>query len=81
MNIVETLRGEEEKLTKQLAAIRGAIAALNGSSTSPLQRRGNRPAGGRPKRSMPAAVRARIAKKARERWAKIRAEKAKATKK
>jgi hypothetical protein len=30
---------------------------------------------------MPAAVRARIAKKARERWARIRAEKAKATKK
>ena len=81
MNIVQTLRGEEEKLATQLAAIRGAIAALNGDSASYPVRRAGRPAGARPKRTMPAAVRARIAKKARERWARIRAEKAKATKK
>ena len=80
MNIVETLRGEEEKLATQLAAIRGAIAVLNGNSASHPVRRGGRPTGARPKRTMSAAVRARIAKKARERWARIKAEKGKAAK-
>jgi uracil-DNA glycosylase len=81
MNIVEALHNEESKLQRQLAAVRSAIAALNGGSTaaissvhpSSLNRK-------RAKRTMSAAVRAKIARAAKARWAKIRAEKAKKSK-
>jgi hypothetical protein len=74
MDIVQALKFEEAKLHKQLAAIQGAIAALNGASkaaTAPGHRRS--PNGTHGKRTMSAAVRAKLSRKAKERWAKIRA--------
>jgi hypothetical protein len=81
MNIVEALHTEEGKLQRQLAAVRGAIAALNGGSTTTMSPGYvGSPNGMSPKRTMSAAVRARISRKAKARWAKIRAEKAKRAK-
>ena len=81
MNIVEALHSEESKLERQLAAVKSAITALNGSSTTAVSAGHvsslNEASG---KRTMSAAVRARISKKAKARWAKIRAEKAKKAK-
>jgi len=82
MEIIEALKQEEAKLKKQLSAIRGAISALNGGTkiaVSPGHT--SSPNGVRGKRTMSAAVRARISKTAKARWAKIRAEKSKAGKK
>jgi hypothetical protein len=81
MNIVEALHSEEAKLERQLAAVKSAIAALNGGSTAavtPGQVTSSNGASG--KRTMSAAVRARISQKAKARWSKIRAEKAKRAK-
>jgi hypothetical protein len=70
MNIVEALHKEEGRLTRQLTAVRGAIEALNGHSKSAS----NASAHSSGRRTMSAAVRARISQKAKARWAKIRAE-------
>lgn len=81
MNIIEALRQEESKLQRQLTAVQGAITALNGGAKtagSPI--RTSTPNGASGKRTMSAAVRARISRKAKARWAKIRAEKAKKAK-
>jgi hypothetical protein len=82
MNIVEALHSEEGRLQRQLTAVQGAIAALNGGSTaagSPVHI--SSPNGtSAPRRTMSAAVRAKIARSARARWAKIRAAKAKKAK-
>ena len=81
MNIVEALHSEEAKLQRQLAAVRTAISALNGGSTTsvtPDHTSSTNGRGGR--RTMSAAVRAKIARSANARWAKIRAEKAKRAK-
>jgi hypothetical protein len=78
MNIVEALHKEAEKLNRQLTAVNGAIEALNGVSkslTSPVKGSVMGHSNGR--RTMPAAVRARISQKAKARWAKIRAEQSK----
>ena len=81
MNIVEALHTEEAKLQRQLAAVKGAIAALNGGSTTAVSPGHVSSSNGvSVKRTMSAAVRARISRKAKARWAKIRAEKAKKTK-
>ena len=81
MDIIEMLRQEELKLRKQLAAIEAAITALNGSgktAASPSHRSSaNRSRG---KRRLSAAGRANIIRAAKERWARIRAEKAKKAK-
>ena len=78
MNIVEALHGEEAKLQRQLSAIQGAIAALNGGAESVSSTwRISNPASTNGKRTMSAAVRARISRKAKARWAKIRAEQSK----
>lgn len=81
MEIIEALRQEESKLHRQLTAIQDAIAALNGAGARAVSRgrttRPNRTSGGR---TMSAAVRAKIARSAKARWAKIRAEKAKKAK-
>ena len=77
MNIVEVLRGEEAKLSRQLTAIQQAIAALNGSAANVSSRANGNVAGTHVKRTMSAAVRARISQKAKERWAKIKADQAK----
>ena len=78
MDIIGALRDEESKLQRQLTAIQGAIAALNGSG----KRVGSSVQTSRPnirigKRTMSAAVRAKIRRSAKARWAKIRAGKAK----
>ena len=78
MDIVEALKQEESKLHRQLTAIQGAIAALNdGAKTVISPGRASSPDGTSGKRVMSAAVRARISRTAKARWAKIRAEKAK----
>lgn len=71
MEILAALRAEEAKLQHQLTGIRGAIAALNGASASTVVAR----KGGRAKRVVSAALRAHLSKKAKERWARVRAEK------
>ena len=81
MNIVEALHNEESKLERQLAAVESAIAALNGGSTVTVTPGNTSSANGMSgKRTMSAAVRAKIARSARARWAKIRAEKSKKAK-
>jgi hypothetical protein len=81
MNIIGVLKQEESKLQLQLKAVQGAIVALNGGGkATALPRHTSSVNGAVPKRSMSAAVRARISRAAKARWAKIRAEKAKKTK-
>ena len=78
MNIIGALRQEESKLQQQLTAVKGAIAALNGGGTTAVSsRQKSGPNEKRGKRTMSIAVRTKIARAARARWAKIRAEKAK----
>ena len=77
MNIIAALKQEESKLHRQLNAVQGAIAALNGAAkTSATPRNKASLNGTNGKRTMSAAVRARISRTAKARWAKIRAEKA-----
>jgi len=81
MDIVQALRQEEAKLQRQLAGIRGAITALNGGAkTAVSSGRTASPIVTSRKRTMSAAVRARMSRKAKARWARIRAEKAKKAK-
>jgi hypothetical protein len=71
MEILAALKQEEARLEKQLAGIRGAIAALNGGQGSAGVSK-NR---GREKRTLSAAARAKISRAAKLRWAKFRAQK------
>jgi hypothetical protein len=81
MDIVGALKQEESKLQRQLTAVRSAIAALNGDAkTVASPSHASSPNGASGKRTMSTAVRAKIARSARARWAKIRAEKAKKAK-
>jgi hypothetical protein len=77
VDFLAVLRQEEAKLEKQLVGIRGAIAALNGrgAPTSGATKRH-----GPGKRVLSAAARAKISRAAKERWAKVRAEKSKKAK-
>jgi hypothetical protein len=70
MEILAALKQEEAKLQHQLTGIRSAIAALGGSFSSVTARRAK---GARPKRVVSPALRAHLSRKAKERWAKIRA--------
>jgi hypothetical protein len=78
MDIIAALKEEESKLHRQLNAVQGAIAALNGNINKAPVRSGQKLNlnGTNGKRTMSAAVRARISRTAKARWAKIRAEKA-----
>ncbi len=81
MEIIEALKEEESKLQRQLTAVLGAIAALNGSektAVSPARDRSSIERGG--KRTLSAAGRANIIRAAKARWARIRAEKGKKAK-
>jgi hypothetical protein len=81
MNIVEALHNEEANLQRQLTAVKTAITALNGGSTTAVSPgHTSSPNGKSGKRTMSAAVRARISRAAKARWARIRAEKAKKAK-
>ena len=77
MDIIAALKEEESKLHRQLNAVQGAISALNGdaSKVSVTSRQKLNLNGTDGKRTMSAAVRARISRTAKARWAKIRAEK------
>lgn len=74
MDIVQALKQEEAKLHRQLASVQGAIAALNGSTKHVASSHSSSSKVATPKRTMSAAVRARISQKAKARWAKIKAE-------
>lgn len=76
MDIVDALRKEKAKLEQRLMAIQGAIIALNGSTkTASVHTRTSSPRSTNGRRTMSAAVRAKISKKAKERWARIKAQK------
>lgn len=81
MDIIGALKEEESKLQRQLKAVQGAIVALNGAgdSAAAASRRSNS-TGTTPKRAMSAAVKARISRGAKARWAKIKAERGKKAK-
>jgi hypothetical protein len=71
------LKQEEKRLQHELSGIQGAIAALNGRRATTAVTRSTQ---GQPRgssRTLSAAAKAKISKAAKERWAKIRAEKAK----
>ena len=81
MNIVEALKQERTKLQVQLSAVEKALGALDGKQlVGPRRYAGSSNGAAAPKRTMSAAVKAKIAKKAKERWAKIRAEQGKKSK-
>jgi len=76
--IIEALQQEESKLQRRFTAIQNAIAALNGGpKTVASPGHIGSPNGTSGKRTMSAAARAKIARSAIARWAKIRAEKVK----
>ena len=75
MAIIEMLKEEESKLQKQLTAIRGAIAALNGHIGTSSRIRATSVNTSNGKRTLSAAGRAAISRAAKARWAKIRAAK------
>jgi hypothetical protein len=76
MNIVQALHEEETNLKKQLAAVRGAIDALNGSKLNDVSTDRVSNGFGRPT-TLSAAGRAAISRAAKARWAKIRAQRTK----
>jgi len=81
MDIVSALKDEEAKLQHQLTAVKTAISALNGGSTTAVSPgHTSSPNGASGKRTMSAAGRANISRATKARWAKIRAEKAKGKK-
>jgi hypothetical protein len=80
MDILAALKQEEAKLQKQLTGVRGAIVALGGARTVAAIRPGNRAKKTGTKRAMSPALRARLSKMAKERWAKIKAGKQKVKK-
>jgi hypothetical protein len=80
MDILVALKQEEAKLQQQLAAIQGAIAALAGAHKPTAAGRASSGKSPQVKRVVSAALRAHLSRKAKERWAKIRAEKGKGKK-
>ena len=81
MDIIGALRQEESKLQRQLTAVRGAIAALNGSGNMAVSPAHTSTSNVKSvKKTMSAAVRAKLSRSAKARWAKIKAEKAKKAK-
>jgi hypothetical protein len=80
MDILAALKQEEAKLQKQLTGVRGAIVALGGARTIAGSGQGNHKKKTGAKRVVSAALRARLSKMAKERWAKIKAGKQKVKK-
>ena len=77
MNIIAALKQEESRLHRQLNAVQEAIAALNGHAKILATARIKASQDGtNGKRTMSAAIRAKISRTSKARWAKIRAEKA-----
>jgi hypothetical protein len=76
MDVIAALHNEEARLQRQLQAVKTAITVLNGGgTTSALSARTSHPNRAVTKRVMSAAVRAKIARSAKARWARVRAEK------
>src|ERR1700733_1913387 len=76
MEIIGALQQEESKLQRQLTAVQSAIAALNDVFKPAVStRHTSSQKGANAKRTMSPAVRAKIARSAKARWAKIRAKK------
>jgi hypothetical protein len=80
MDILAALKEEEVKLKRQLTGIQGAIAALSGVHRPASNGRSSTAKITGSKRVMSPAVRAKLSRQAKERWARIKAEKAKKTK-
>jgi hypothetical protein len=80
MDILAALKQEEAKLQKQLTGVRGAIVALGGARTAVSSSPGKRAKRTGAKRVVSAALRARLSKMAKERWARIKAGKHKVKK-
>jgi len=81
MNIIGVLKQEESKLRRQLTAVQDAMLALNdGPKTAVSSGHATSSNGASAKRMMPAAVRAKLSRSAKARWAKIKAAKAKKAK-
>lgn len=84
MDILEALKQEQGKLQHQLKAIETAIAVLNASSNGAHREMASLRAVSRdrtaPRQTMSAAVRTKISKATKARWAKYRAEKARKAK-
>jgi hypothetical protein len=76
VNILQELHAEENNLKRQLKAVQGAIAALNGN-TKPAASTGHAssPNGAGRGRVLSAAGRAAISRAAKARWAKFKAAK------
>jgi hypothetical protein len=80
MDILVALKEEEAKLQQQLAGIQGAITALTGAHRPTSGGRASSGKSPQVKRVVSASLRAHLSRKAKERWARIRAEKGKGKK-
>lgn len=80
MDILAALKQEEARLQKQLTGVRGAIVALGGARTVATGGQAKRVKKTGTKRVVSAALRARLSKLAKERWAKIKTGKQKVKK-
>jgi hypothetical protein len=80
--VINELRRERERLSREVARLDNAIAALDyvGGSSNGRRAAGAR-RGRRPRRKLSAAARARIAAAQRARWAKVKARQARQEKK
>jgi hypothetical protein len=77
MNILGAIRGEERKLEKQLGKLQHQLDDVR-AAAKVLGRSTSRQLTGVKKRVMSAASRAKIARAARKRWAKVKAQAKKA---
>ena len=77
MNILGAIRGEERKLAKQLGKLQHQLDDVR-AAAKVLGRSTSRQLTSVKKRVMSAASRAKIAKAARKRWAKVKAQAKKA---
>ena len=81
MDIIAALKQEESKLERQLTAVQGAIAALNGvTKTAVSLGHVSSPRSTNAKRTVSAAARAKMSRAAKVRWAKVKAEQSKGRK-
>jgi hypothetical protein len=77
MDILAAIKREERKLEKQLSKLQHQLKGVRAAAKA-LGESTNRELTGVKKRVLSAAARAKIAKAAKKRWAKFRAEKGKA---
>lgn len=73
MDILSAIKREERKLEKQLASIQHRLEGVKAAAAA-MGRSADRKVTKGAKRVLSAAARAKIAKAAKKRWAKVRAE-------